>query len=799
MNKKFFILCIAALVLCMAFPSPASAAQARRTLSAGAYAFVNNDARTVSYFTVGGGVRFDYVTRDAYGDVTDYGTATGRAAVKGGGTTAIRLNGTAAVTYDNAAVTLRESPGDVLTRYALAEGATVSVFNDSEKALSISVDNAKRTEYAQYDYAAYDRDGLAGFFTEACRYTSMPLPLSGKAVFTAGSGGLTLMFPAEWTASRLRLQNENHPALLDMTLRYGQSYTFANEGDVDYIFNLPKNKLLTYEYIKKDEWGYTTDYGLVERADALAVAARQTVSVTPRKNAAADTAEGVGFLYPYDQSKSLTVTEQGVNKLTLFTVAAGETFSFTNNGEIPFTFRADKTRAASVLDYTYSGGIKDETRSVSGEIFTEMTVAAGYTWTFTVKKGLPLPLWLPAEWLNKGLSTGGDTRPALTEYILLPGQTLLIENADLSAAFDIRLAADQPIHEFNYDYMTEDDGNIVQQFDCDDEKLVLPPRGVMAVTNRGRSAMAVRCPSAAALTARETEQAALRRYALRPGQSMRFRNVHEERAFVLKPQNEENTSSTVITVLDFLLRNDENEIEDYGCIETGSSFTLEAGSAVMLTNDDITAVEFVLPLTWFDAGFAVENAEGKALYKRALRENNAFDIVNLDKRYDREFKIINERKLPVGFDYVLRDGKEVMDFGVGAAGYVRLPAGGSYSLMPRKGTALVLCWPSEWNEKTLKASASQNTPLYRMTLKPDERYTFNNRSRISYSIQNSSQSGTGRYYMREENTAVRPLRDEQPVTGAIEVSAETAVSILAAKGADLEIWMPREWVKNLIR
>ena len=894
--KKIVSFIICAVFLVSAFPFQTAAAQTNRELTGGrVYEFTNRDARTIMYVSVGGGARYDYVTQNAQGAVTDYGTGTGRIAVRGGGSTSVSLSGAASlsVTYNGDSIALRESAGSVFTRVSVAAGRSVSVSNKSETALRVSIDNSKRTDFATYDCAVYERNGAAGFFARACRYTSMSVPMLGKAVFTAGANGLTLLYPSVWASKSIIVEDEELPAVGQTALAYGSTYNFVNSGTAEAVFNLPAGKNFSYEYIETNEWGYASNYGKAERAERLRIAPQQMISVSPYDAGQNAGEEEIIFIYPSLQSDYLSVEESGDGRLVSYTVQIGETFSLANGGEIPFTFRSIDQIGVSVLDYTYENII--ETRSASETPFSEMTVNAGCKWTFTVVRGVPLTLWFPVSWLEEGLTRVADAKPAVASNSLLPGKsvrientdifsaqeitfnvrqpaqgfefdymietergvltennsvsgaltlpprssltatnvgktemvislpsdpsiklretdsaalvrrafapgaTIIIENSDAANAYDLRFTVATQIHEFAFDYMIETELDVAYEFETGRNSLSLPRRGLFAATNKGLSPITICYPSVPALTAREASGETLEVYPLRAGESLAFTNNSEEKSFALKPLLEKNASQAVHASLDFLLRDAEDEIEDYGRIDAGSSFSLEKGFGVVFTNGSSETLEFVIPLTWFSEGIEPSYTEDKALITKTLRENESLDVISRDKQYDIEFKIIAERSLPVSYDYVSRDEREIVSFGVGGAGYATLYGGGKLTLMPRKGSSLTVCYPADWGDTVIQTAAANAPPLFRKIIKPNERFTFTNRTKDPYTIQNSSQSGAGRYYTREGTTTVRIAKDERPSTGPIEIAGNTVITIMAATGADLEFWMPQDWVKNLIR
>jgi len=790
-----------AALIALSTPAFVNAAQVSRNISGGrTYVFTNGDPRASAYVSIGGGARYDYVIRDSQGEVVDYGLGSGRVQVRNGGSTSVTLNGAsqASATYNSSNIAVREASGQALSRISVAGGKTVTFVNNTEKGLFVTIGSASRTEFAEYDCAVFNRFGASQFFMNGCRYTSLFIPYLGRASFTPGKNGMVFTIPTGWNGNELTFIDGDGPSLSEMTLLYGKSYRFVNNGSVECVFDLARGQFLSYEYVMTDEWGYTTGYGVVERLEKFVLGAQANIVITPyRRSTLADDEEGIKLIYPAELQRQFGVTETGNGRLTSYSVPVGGTVSFTNDGDIPFTFRADPAAAASVIDYTY-GAASGETRSATDVSFNEMTVAAGFTWTLSVKRGLPLELRIPAAWLSEGISQSGDARPALDEYQLAPGATLIIENEERSQAYEIRFMASQPIHGFAFDYIVETESDLTKRNSSSESALTLPPQGVLAVTNAGKTQMTVSVPSSGLVGARFSTESALVKHALLPGESLYFENAAEEKFYQLIPQHGPETSALVVSTLEYAHKDTDGDFVDYGYIDTNSQILLGPGETALFSNNSGSEVEFIVPVTWL-GGLVVAQSGEQALFTRTIIENQPHDIINLDKNYDARFKVLSERNFNSQYDFVSRDDREIVSYGVNGAGYATLYGGGKITVMPRRGSRITVCYPAEWNDDSVKISQVSDAPLYRKVLKPNERLTFNNKNKVSYTVQNSSVNGIGRYYLREGQTNVKLEKDERPVTGAITVGEQKIVTIMAATGADLEIWIPLEWSKFLIR
>lgn len=804
-NMKAFLFILCFCLTTLGYAANAQAAQASGSLQAGrVYEFANKDTRTIAYVSFTGSARYEYVSRDQNGLVVDFGISSGRFPVRGGGSTQISLSGTssASVTYDSSNITVREAAGAALARVSAAPGETVAVTNAFDDSLSLSIDNAGQTEYAPYDCAVYDRNGQASFFADACRYTTMAVPASGQAVFTAGAGGLTLMYPAVWDGREFSVHKETDPALYKIKLVYNQPYTLMNtNASLDYDIGITAGGSVTYDYVSEDLLGYTVDYGRAAQGEQVSVKAESLLYITPRDRSAGAKAEGVTLIFPNAWRAFLQVSAGGAGTLTSVTAAVGETLTLENRGASDFTFQAEAAVPVSVLDSVYSGGPYDETEYVTEKAFNEFTLGAGHTWMFTVKKGNPLTLWLPASWLERGLVVGGTVTPAMSGHALAAGATLRIENTNPASAYAVTLQSTQTGRALSYDYVSEEASSIQYEADASAEVLTLPPGGTITLTAGKTSPLTVRLPAAEAVTAQESAVPALLQYELAPGQTTLIQNTAGLRSYAITLKSAVNAAKPSP---DYVLKDENGQITDYGRVDIGAPLTIEAGGSVRLTNTEVSTLAVIYPYTWLGEGLQAGRTNVQALWRQAFAENQIAEIVNLDKRYNRSVRVENDKNTamnpPAAYEYTLKSNAQtVADYGTAREGLIQLHSGGRVALMPTNKGSLSICYPLEWHEQIIRISEGSAAPLRHITLKPGQRLKLENWSSTPFSIQNSSQDGQGGYYLRNAGDNRRIPLAEQAQTGFIELPADTVVNLTAATGANLEIWMPREWAEKLIR
>jgi hypothetical protein len=176
--------------------------------------------------------------------------------------------------------------------------------------------------------------------------------------------------------------------------------------------------------------------------------------------------------------------------------------------------------------------------------------------------------------------------------------------------------------------------------------------------------------------------------------------------------------------------------------------------------------------------------------------------------------------------------------------------------MPQEGEVISVAFPAVWHGRDLRVRSVTEQPLYRITIAPGRNVSFNNRTANNFVISNNSGTsragfhlyGAGEWVRRYEDIVVNPNetinpgdffppgwsvifdyfdlwgqmdaipapprtervpRDEfiphapvnvetdTPNSGDIILPANTRLTVTAALGEDLEIWMPRAWARQM--
>jgi hypothetical protein len=255
--------------------------------------------------------------------------------------------------------------------------------------------------------------------------------------------------------------------------------------------------------------------------------------------------------------------------------------------------------------------------------------------------------------------------------------------------------------------------------------------------------------------------------------------------------------------MDFVQKDNDGEITDFGRMPISQPVTVENTHTLLITNKAENPVDFLYPSAWLDNGLTAAPSEEAALTRLTAKDGQPVQVLNLDKQYVSYFRIEGENTASA-FGYAVRDGRNAITaYRFGSDGRFDIPAGGMFTFAPNKNTTAALYYPAEWDGELLQFSLATERPLHQITLKPGERVTFQNRTRgrdaRDFELHNNSMASNASYFIRVGRDNSRIGVNEQPGNGNIPVPSETSVTVIAAPGGDLEIWMPLEWAVLLIR
>ena len=275
--RKLITCAICIFAVLVLAPIAVYASQTTRTLRPGnVYEFTGIDARVISHVNSTSSGRYEIVTWNSTGDITRFGTGTGRFSVSGTGGAAISPLTAITVTFDSSRLRITSSAGAALQTVQIPEGQTVRFANSRNSNMHVRTSSA-----SNFDFAIFNRMGGSTNFMQDTRMPQMSIPAGGSLMITATSG-TDVYFPTRM-AGYITVENIGHPAIFTKQLYAGQVYNISNTGNT--TVNLPvvmpyEGAVFSFEYVTRGRDGHVSGYGQRD-VSTLQLAAMNSISITP--------------------------------------------------------------------------------------------------------------------------------------------------------------------------------------------------------------------------------------------------------------------------------------------------------------------------------------------------------------------------------------------------------------------------------------------------------------------------------------------------------------------------------------
>jgi len=718
MKSIFLALCALAIIILA--PTAVYAAQTSRTLQPGnVYEFTGTDARVISHINVTGTGRYDIVAWDSQGEITRFGTGTGRFSVSGTGGVAITPVAPLSVTFDSSRVRLQSRAGSALTHTRIPIGQTVSFANNHSANLHI-----RTHQLSNFDYVLFNRAGHSTDFAREVRLPQISIPIGGSITITAALRETSVYFPSR-LAGYVTVENLARPAIHTIGLLTGQVYALSNVSDRAYNLRIEppfSDATFAFEYITRGRDGHVTSHG--ERdANQLQLAARHSISITP------------------------------------------------------------------IMD---------------GEMF------------------------FPSAWLGD-INVGHGTISPVYQTIQM-GRSLTITNTDAHRSHSVFIRCPDDETGFVIDYVTVLDDevtfNTAEILPGGSKTLTLQAGAQTTITIlEAEVPLAISFPDIAEITSVSSPAGAIVRHVLEPGQSVYVSYSGEEPVSVLPVSDKQNSDAR----LDYV-RYYDDEIEAFGTFALRSAISFAEGESALITNASDEEITLRIPQFYLDNGLALQASDSPALFR--LMATSPMQVENRDRHYNHSFSVQNEtgRNVRQGASvlefvtYSAGSSTNIVDFGERGLGTLEIPAGQRMIIAPvPNGITPSIIFPAEWYDVYFRTSAAQEAPLHRITLRPGRRLTITNDTRNRFELQNNSETSAAGYALvttppREQRrelvyqciitgaryysyvsvqTPVHRGSVDNPAHGLIEIPANSTVVITATSGANLELWLPARWARQL--
>jgi len=599
------------------------------------------------------------------------------------------------------------------------------------------------------------------------------------------------------------------------TLQPNRTYTFTGtDARLISHVNVPAGS--RFEITETNAQGEMLNFGFSSRR--FSVIGTGSTAVTPT----------AAMTVSFDASRISFSSADG-SVLRQISLGEGQSVRLQNTGLTALNIR---TNQAAPYEYVIFDRLGDADRFSFDFRFPVLSVAGGASAVVTASGG-DLRLYFPSAWDGGTLRVSRQEQPALARHTLTAGQTLLIANNNSSGS--LTLLADVPDSDltFQYDYITRGrDGHVEQHGTVTSARLVLGAGQSTQITPLIGGVLYFPYAWLGNLDIFADESAPIYHY-LQTGESVTFENadpVREHRVFV-RCYDDSGFFS-----FEYILRHG-GEFS-FDVLDNMRELALPPRSVLTLT-----AWDGALALGIPDIPSVTALPGGETLTRREVAYGEYLHILNPDRRYLHPFLVHG-----YDYDFIMTDSREnILDYGIGTPGHHTVLAASSVTLTPRGGETLFAAFP----EGAFRVSSADDAPLHHITLTPGRFIILENRTRQNFAIANNSRDGEAGFFLRGAGETVRVYRDvvlnpgemvspgnffppewslilpldllppvpapprigqearyeyipnrrvrlsDPPEHGNIYLSAGSRLTITAAMGADLEIWLPKAWAALL--
>ncbi|MCL2356496.1 MAG: hypothetical protein FWC70_04945 [Defluviitaleaceae bacterium] len=552
MCKKFFAVLV---FIAAIFPVTVYAAQTTRTLQPGnVYEFSGTDARVVSHVNVTGAGRYEIVLRDADGDVTRFGRASGRFSVSGIGAAEITPLAPINVTFDSSRINLQQRPGFALRQIAVRD--TLRLENTTNDPLQIRLTGA--AGFVFFNRAGDVTSFVSGDPDELLPMLTIPARSAVK-LETVGDAPLAVYFPSRWYGREVLAEFLGTPAVARILLTEPLTLTARENNFALRLVGADADTPLSYEYVIRGRDGHVIRYGDTEGRE-LSLAARQTLTITPLEP---------GYIYfPYVWLDEFEIENNAVAPVHV-SLRPGESLEIVNSDPLRdhtiFIRCSDDTGVEFGFEYVmhYDDEISFDAIDDFLAAQASVTIPAGAVVTLTATQADEiLAISVPDV---PAITTRYVTATALIRREISPGETVRVANdGDDAEKILIRTDSRTDSNE-SVDFVLYDEDGEIYSFGRIDGHILLDEAQSVLLTATDCPATLI-FPRGSQVTVEESERAALVRRELSYGEYLQITNNDRRLNRAVMVQNE---SERDADGYDFIVTDANNNVSNYGVASFG--------------------------------------------------------------------------------------------------------------------------------------------------------------------------------------------------------------------------------------
>ena len=643
----------------------------------------------------------------------------------------------------------------------------------------------------RYDYVSYDKNGEA----EAYGSLSGSFLVSGGGsvrLTVTGTAALVFEYPSD-----VSVTETDEPALYSFAPAAGKSILILNASkNVFHAVSVSAQggrRQFVYDYVVKDANGYIVSYVPKAEDSGVNIAPGGSFLLTP--------VEGQAFIeLPYEWTADLSFTETDAAALAYYTAAPGGSLRF-KNADKNFNYSINNDSGGAPADprydcarYDLNGGLYDFEAETSGALY----VPADGSTVMTARNGAELKLWMPAEWMEKGVSVSESTEPALFFYELAPGKSVKIKNNDKFNAYALKgnNAGDPLSPRINYTARDADGLITGYGVELNGGAVFLDFGGETHISVVNGYSLKLWAPYGwrGAFSFAETAARAVHVFTLDPGNSVVVNNIDPYMAVSVASDS---AAGSAEPGFDYVMKDEDGYIYDYGSADLYGAFNVKADGSAHITAGFGRPLKLWFPEEWLNDTLTINASESPAVREYRLGAGKSADLNSADSTGTLSVKTNSARQFAPAFDFCLRDqtGKVVSFLPPGRYENIALMSLGSCALTAGKDFDLRLLIPDEWISGGLMTITEREAPaLYYRDFVSGESVAISNVNAdmiMDIPVMDVLNSEHDFVYKNDQGeitdfgVAVSPDK--------ISVGPLGVYALTVNKGAELRVYMPYEW------
>ena len=634
--------------------------------------------------------------------------------------------------------------------------------------------------------------GRFGFVEKNADGEIVRFGFSDRRVTVSGTGSIAITpkTPMQFSfdSGRLRLSVTEGNVLTQNEVPPGQTISVNNSGNTDVHIRISQIRGYYYDFAILDGFGEVTAFDFDSRFPQIGLLAGGQTVITAGLRA-------ITVYYPSELALWVSWPLEPI--MVQQNLTAGIQTSITNESRDSRDF-AVRTPDGVNFRYTFilrgPDGHTVDYGSATGNILGIPPRSTLYI-TPIISAMLVFPRMHDAR--------VGDSDNVSAYHALRPDETIVVANTNTAFSHRIFASSGTAFGYFSLDYVLYQNGsyswgmveNITTEW-----AISLEAGAVVTITvTEAIGHVAIYVPSVDDISATPGIETAKIRYFLTPGESVYVSNRSRFLVDVLFSADNLRFGPDFVR---YDLR--DNDVESFGRAGVLGFIELRDDESVLITASEYP-VAVSVPRVLTEYGLSIEASGRQALVRVSLRSNETLQIDNTDRRFNRSIVVEDDNWRNIRgstYDFSLTQlttatNYTVFDFGVNEPGIHVMPPNSRLNILPGDRTEASAAFPAEWYDRVLRTRFVLAAPLHRVTLAPGRHTTLNNATNDDFIIaSNSRPSGAG-FHLREPGESTHVPVGEAAETGDIKLAAGDRIVVVAARGADLEIWMPRSFARRL--